>query len=223
MNPEVSVVIPTIEEESVFRLIKGLRKLLGNGAEIIIVDKSPGEYHERLKKTGATVLRQRDRGVENAIMLGLRHSRGRILVSIDADGTHDIKGIPKAIGIIKRREADLVLGNRFGNLEEGSMSFYLWFGNTVLSWLFSTKYRTRIRDVLTGLFVISRRGFDSIRNVKPYRAGIAFFAIEMVRKGYRIREIGISYYKRKYGSSKLTKSKFAYGFTVASHILKGKR
>ena len=38
--PRVSVIVPTIEEESVFGLVRSLRKALGKDAEIIIVDKS---------------------------------------------------------------------------------------------------------------------------------------------------------------------------------------
>ena len=40
MRKTVSVIIPTIEEEAVFGLIKDIRKLLGAETEIIIVDKS---------------------------------------------------------------------------------------------------------------------------------------------------------------------------------------
>ncbi|MDE1860766.1 MAG: glycosyltransferase [Candidatus Micrarchaeota archaeon] len=220
MTPEVSVVIPTIEEESIFEVIEGIRKLIGNNVEIIIVDKSSDAYFHRLEKTNATVLRQKDKGVENAIMLGLRHAHGKIIASIDADGTHDVSGIPEGIKLVKNGSADLVLGSRLSNLEEGSMSFYLKFGNSLISWLFRRAYKAKVHDVLTGLFVMSRKAFDDIRDVEPYRAGIAFFAIELARKGYKIKEVNIAYYKRAHGESKLTKSKFAYGVNVSSHIIR---
>ncbi|MDE1823199.1 MAG: glycosyltransferase family 2 protein [Candidatus Micrarchaeota archaeon] len=220
MKPEISVVIPTIDEESVFQLVKDIRRLLGNGTEIIIVDKSGNAYFRRLQKTGARVIRQRDRGVERAIMMGLRAARGNVLASIDADGTHDPAGLKDGFRLVKEGKADLVLGNRMGHLERGSMSWYIIIGNSILSWLFRVLYKTEVHDVLTGLFVTKRSAFNEIRNIEPYRAGIAFFAIELARRGCDIKEVGIKYYRRRYGSSKLTRSKFVYGINVASHIIR---
>ncbi len=216
---DVSVIIPTIEEEAVFKLINQIRSMLKD-AEIIVVDKSSNAYYGRLEDTGVKVIRQRTRGVENAIMLGLRAAKGKILASIDADGTHDPEGLVQGVKLIRAGEADLVLGDRLAHLEKGSMSVYLRMGNSMLSGLFSRIYGTKVRDVLTGLFVMDRVAFDEIRNKEPYRAGIAFFAIELARRGYVIKEVGIKYYKRPYGESKLTRSKTAYGLNVASHIIR---
>lgn len=218
-TPEISLVVPTIEEESVFKLIKDARNLLGKDTEIIVVDKSSQEYKKRLLKTGVKVLNQKDRGVENAIMLGLRTAKGQILASTDADGTHSIDGLKKGFDLIKAGKADIVLGNRMNGLQEGSMEPYLRFGNMVLSSLFSIVYNTKVEDVLTGLFVMKKSAFQKIKNITPYRAGIAFFVIELAKRGYRVGEVDIKYYARKNGVSKLAKSKFAFGVGVASHIL----
>lgn len=217
---KVSIVIPTIEEEGVFGLIGELRQMLGNETEFVIVDKSGDEYYKKLLDTGAIVIRQKDNGVENAIMLGLKHASGDILASIDADGTHDPSGIKAGVELIEEGKADMVLGNRLANLEKGSMSGYLKFGNSVLSWIFSKLYKTEVHDVLTGLFVMSRESFEDIKGIDPYRAGIAFFALEVATRGYRIKEVDIKYYKRRYGTSKLTKSKFLYGLNVGSHFVR---
>lgn len=220
MPKHISVIIPTIEEESVFTLIHRIRQMFGSGVEIIIVDKSSEAYRKRLEKTGAIVIRQRSRGVENAIVEGLRAAHGDILASIDADGTHDPEGLKEGVRIIEKGDVGLVLGNRLAGLEKGSMSFYLRFGNRALSYIFSKLYRTKVHDVLTGLFVMRRDAFDEIRKVDPYRAGIAFFAIELARRGWAIDEVGIRYYKRAYGKSKLTSSKFAYGINVGAHLIR---
>ncbi len=218
-QPKVSVIIPTIEEESLFKMINDIRRLLGSDTEIIIVDKSGAAYYERLLKAGVTVLKQKDKGVENAIMLGLKHANGKLLASIDADGTHELTGIKRGIEMINRGEADLVLGNRLAGLSQGSMNPYLHTGNVILTKLFNVVYGTKIHDVLTGLFVMKGSAFEKIKNIAPYRAGIAFFAIELAKKGYRIDEVGIKYFMRKEGASKLARSKFAFGVGVASHIL----
>lgn len=218
-KPSVSVIIPTISEQSVFKMVKDIRSQLGKETEIIIVDKSDDSYYRKLIKTGATVIRQKDSGIENAIMTGLRSAHGTLLASIDADGTHELEGIKRGIAMIGKKNADMILGNRMAGLSEGSMNFYLQTGNNILTDIFNIAYGTHIHDVLTGLFVMKRSAFQDIKEVQPYRAGIAFFVVELAKKGYKIDEIPIKYYPRKEGVSKIAKSKFAYGIGVASHIL----
>ncbi len=219
-QPKVSVVLPTLEEEAIFKIIRQIRDLLGTGTEIIAVVKGSEAYIRRLKRTGIKVMVQRDRGVERALVAGLREARGKILISTDADGTHDISGLPAAVKMVESGEADLVLGNRMRGLQPGSMGAYLAFGNSALSWIFSKLYRTRVEDILTGLFVMNRKAYESIRHVQPYRAGIAFFAIELAKRDFVIREVGIKYYRREHGESVLTRSKFAYGLGVAAHLIR---
>jgi len=219
---KLSIVIPTIEEESVFTIIRRLQKMFAN-PEIIIVDKSSDEYYNRLLETGCKVIRQTDKGVENAIMQGCKSATGDIIVSIDADGTHSLDGIKKGIKLVSEGNADLVLGNRMDNPEKGSMPEYIKLGNKALSKIYSATYKNNIHDVLTGLFVMSSKAFDSIKNVEPYRAGIAFFAIELAKKGYTVAEVPIYYTKRHSGKSKLAKSKFVYGLGVAGHIVRSAR
>ncbi len=219
-NKRISLIIPTIEEEAVFKIIEDSRKFLGKNIEIIIVDKSSDAYVKRLKKTNVEVIRQKDRGVENAIMTGLRAANGDILASIDADGTHETRGLLKAVEIVASGEADFVLGNRLNNIQKGAMSAYLRFGNSSLSMIFGMLYGKKVHDVLTGLFVMDRKAFEDIKNITPYRTGIGFFAGELAKRKYEIKEIDIKYFKREQGPSKLTKSKLFYGFGMAYLMLK---
>ncbi|MGB9732646.1 MAG: glycosyltransferase [Candidatus Micrarchaeales archaeon] len=217
---KVSVVIPTIHEEGVFGIIDKLREKLPD-VEIIIVDKSDEEYEKRLMEKNVTVIRQHDRGVEKAIFLGLKHAHGDILASIDGDGTHDVEGIFKGIKIIEEGKADLVLGNRLGHIKEGAMNPYLQFGNMVISTTFNKLYNTNIHDFLVGLFVMSRKAYEEVKHVEPYRAGHAgVFAIELAKRGYKIAEVPINYYPRKEGTSKLTRSKFLYGVNVVGQMIR---
>ncbi len=220
MKPEISVVLPTKDEEGVFHVISKLRKAFGNKVEIIIVDKSGKEYHKRLGRTGATVVWQKDRGVENAIIEGMKHTHAGILATIDADDTHDTSGIVDGYRLIKRGKADLVLGDRTAGIEPGAMSGYLRFGNSALSVIYDLFYKQRTHDVLTGLQVMKREVYERVKDNRFFKKEILFFQIEAARNGYRIADVPIKYYVRRYGESKLTKSKFLYGFSTAWHILK---
>lgn len=215
----VSVILATIDEEYVFRQIRDIRRLFGKGTEIIVVDKSGDAYYRRLVRTGAKVIRQKSRGVDKAIMLGLKAARGDILVHIDADGTHDASGMVKGVRMVESGKADFVLGNRMADLQEGSMGGYLQFGNSVLNAIFNALYGTRLHDVLVGLFVMRKEDFEAIKDIEPYGTGIAFFAAELSKRGRRIGEVDIRYYPRTSGESKLAKSKFMWGLNTAYQFL----
>lgn len=212
---KVSVIIPNMNEKRLFGTVRDVRRLLGPRAEIIVVDKSTDEFYAKLRKAGVRVLRQRDKGVAQAIMQGMRAAKGDLLASIDADGTHEPGGLKRGIGMVESGGADFVLGNRLGSLQKGSMGAYLRFGNSALSAIFDLLYQTRLHDVTTGLFVMRRDVFESMKGAEPYSTGTAFFVAEAVKRGYRIGEVGIKYYARKEGKSKLAKNKFLWGLTAA--------
>jgi glycosyltransferase involved in cell wall biosynthesis len=223
MKPEVSIVLPTKEEEGVFSVIKELRELFGSKAEIIVVDKSSSAYRSKVKKTGVKVIPQRDIGVENGILEGLRYASADILATIDADGTHELAGIKRGVQLVKQGKADYVLGNRMGNIDSGAMSAYLRFGNSCLSMIYNVFYKQNIHDVLTGMQVMSRKAYEEVKNIRPFKIQIVFFQTEVARLGYKVHEVPIRYTERKLGVSKLAKSKLMYGFKTADHIIRRSR
>jgi glycosyltransferase involved in cell wall biosynthesis len=212
-------VLPTLEEQAIFKVIADIHRLLGRDTEIIAVARGSDEYFRKLRKLGVKVVYQKVKSVEKSIMVGFDIAKGEILATTDADGTHGSEGLLAGVRMVESGKADMVLGNRMAGLQEGSMGPYLAFGNSALSWIFSVLYRTRVHDVLTGLFVTRKDVYKSIRNVEPYRAGIAFFVIELAKRHYKIREVNIKYYPREYGTSKLSRFKLAYGLGVGIRLI----
>ena len=223
-NNKISVVLPNLQEESIFKVIRQLKELLkGRDFEIIVVNKSSREYLGRLRSTGVKVIEQKVQSVESAIMVGMSHANGGLIVSTDADATHGTEGLLPGIRMVSSGSADLVLGNRFGNLTKGSMPAHVQAGNSFISSVYSFVYRRKVHDVLTGFFVMNRKVYEAIKDVKPYRAGIAFFAIEVAKRNFKIAEVPISYYPREHGKSQLAKSKVWYGVNVVTHIVRAAR
>jgi dolichol-phosphate hexosyltransferase len=220
MKPEISIILPTKEEEGAFGVIKELKKMFGNNAEIIVVDKSGDSYFNRIRKTGVTVVRQKSKGVENGLLEGFKHAHADVLATVDADGTHELSGIKRGFKLVKEDKADLVLGNRMAETEPGAMNPYLWFGNTALSVIYDIFYLKAVRDVLTGMQIMKRECYEKVKNARKFDTQILYFQIEIAKLGYRIVEIPIKYYKRRHGESKLAKSKFLYGFGTAAQIIR---
>ncbi|MEM3791594.1 MAG: glycosyltransferase family 2 protein [Candidatus Micrarchaeaceae archaeon] len=221
---EISIVIPNKNEKSIFELVDKLENMFQNKAEIIIVDKSDERFRNEVKEKyknekNVKIIFQKDTGVESAIKQGIDAAKSEIVASIDADMTHEPEGILRALELLKKEDYDLVLGERKIQ-EKGAMSFRIKIGNWIISWLFRKLYHANVHDYMTGLFVLRKSAYESIKNTEPYRAGAAFFSVELAKKGYKIGEVPIRYAKRKEGYSKITRSKTGYGIVVASHLIR---
>jgi len=221
---DVSIVLPTIEESGVFAVIDSIRALMP-GCEIIVIDKSSESYRKRLRAKRIKLIEQQSRGYENALMEGFKGANGKVVATIDPDGTYDPEDLVKVVSIVKQGKADMALGNRLNGKKTKAMRGYIAFGNNSITKIYNTLHKIGIHDALSGIFAMKREAFEAIRDVVPYRAGTAFFILEVSKAGYsNITDIPIRYYPRPKGTeSKLSKSKLLYGLGVSGYIVRSAR
>lgn len=164
--PYLSIIVPTKNEPAAPKTIRLLQNAFGSGAEIINVDKSDDKHYRELKHTDARVIRQASVGYENALMDGFRASRGRVLATIDPDGTYSVDDFKKVVAAVKQGKGDFCIGNRFGKLHKGAMTPSIEFGNRFLTGMFRFLYKKDIHDGLSGSFAMTRKAFDAIKEGK---------------------------------------------------------
>ncbi len=217
---EVSIITPTMNEERAPEIAKEIFKVFGNDVELIVVDKSDKHYRKLFKGTGARVKVQKSKGYEYAIMEGFAVSTGtKVLASLDPDGTYQVKDLKRVVDAVKRGKADFASGDRSGCSFE-AMGPYLKLGNFLFAAGFDVLFLQRMKDVFSGSFAMSREAFESIRSIKPYYSGTLFFEMELAKKGFRLRNVHISYEPRIGTVSKLAKSKTIYASKVLANILR---
>lgn len=198
---EVSLIIPTLnEEKSIGFVLEGIRKQLPK-AEIIVVDSSDDGTAEIASSLGVLVIKQDKKGYGAAIRAGLDRARGRILAFMDGDGTYDPADLKKLIDIVSRGETDVATGLRFSSKPAG-MSTGRYIGNSIVNTVFSLLFLKRIRDTQTGMKIFSRDAYLKMslkENGMPFSTEIL---TEACRKCLRIIEVRIGYHNR-IGVSKL--------------------
>ncbi|MGQ9478634.1 MAG: glycosyltransferase family 2 protein [Thermoproteota archaeon] len=213
---DVSIVIPTLnEEKSVGYVIDRIRQHLP-GAEIIVVDSSNDRTAQIAQSLRATVIKQRRMGYGAAIRTGLEKARGEILAFMDGDGTYDPEDLKKLVEIIRRGESDIVTGLRFKS-KPASMSVARYVGNNIINTIFSVFFFRRLRDTQTGMKVFSRNAYLKMRlkeNGMPFSTEVL---TEACKRNLRILEERIRYYNR-IGFSKLNLLKD--GLRIILFILK---
>lgn len=208
MAPEVSVVMPCLNEEASVGLCveKALATMAGLGisGEVVVVDNGSTDHSiEVAKNAGARVVFQPVRGYGSAYLKGISEAAGQFIVMGDADNTYDFGQIGDFLEPL-RRGADLVMGSRFkGQILDGAMPWtHRYLGNPVLSGILRMFFQTKISDAHCGMRSFTKAAYEKMK----LRSVGMEFASEMVVAALReklcVEEIPITYHPR-IGESKL--------------------
>lgn len=197
---DVCILIPTLNEEETIGGI--IREFKSEGFEnIFVIDgNSEDSTRGRAKREGARVEVQQGKGKGAAVKQAFERIEEEIIVMIDGDGTYSPSEVRKLIDPIVSGEAEHVIGNRFAY--GGAFAKLHRVGNWVLNKIFGFGYGVRLKDILSGYRALTK---ESVKKMNLEKKGFeieAEMAIESVKKGIRLKEVPISYEKRK-GKSKL--------------------
>lgn len=214
-NYSVSLVIPAKNEEGgIAELIDMSRDFAD---EIVIVDgHSSDKTVERALSRGAKVVFDNKKGKGDAYKVGIKESKGDIIVFMDADGSHDPAQIPALIESMLKDEADFVIGSRHkGGTDEwkGDLDTYLRsVGGGILALAINYIWKAEITECLNGFRAI-RRDTALRLDLKANDFDIEqHMIVQCLKKKVRIKEIAAHEYIRKWGTSKLPTYKKAYLF-----------
>jgi len=207
---EVSVVIPAMNEEETMGLcIQKVKKVFADyniDGEIIVVENSIDKTPEIAQLLGATVVTPNKNGYGYAYLSGLKYATGKHFVLGDADNTYDFIEIPRLLEPLRKGEADFVIGSRFkGEIKEGAMPWlHQYIGNPAITWLFNRIFRARLSDACSGMFALTKETWDRIDVTAESWEFNQEMIIGVLGNKLRIKEVPITYYPRRGGTSKLT-------------------
>lgn len=217
--------IPTYNErENIQILIDKILKLKINNLHVVVVDdNSPdGTASEvqkisKSKKNVHLLLRKYKKGRGAAGKAGfiycLNHGAD-VIIEMDADMSHDPKYIPLMINELNN--ADLILGSRRvkGGSEVGRSPlrrFVTWGANLYIKLMLGIK----VKDCNSGFrcfkrIVLEKINLDKIESRGPSIVQEVLFKAHL--KGFKIKEIPITFVNRTKGKSKLGLPQLAAGY-----------
>lgn len=144
-SPALSVVIPLYRSaDSIERVVAELAELsIDGGLEIVLVnDGSPDDTLGACRrilaaaKVPVTVVSlARNFGEHNAVLAGLRHARGRWVVTMDDDGQNPPSQVPKLLAAAQRGGHDAVFGDYASKRHAAWRNLGSWFANRVAGWV----------------------------------------------------------------------------------------
>jgi dolichol-phosphate mannosyltransferase len=201
----VTFLIPTLNERDGIGPVISEIKSLGFNKIIVVDGYSTDGTAEIAKEMGATVVYQEGKGKASAVVTGLKHVETPYVAIIDGDYTYDPSDVFKALKVIESYdEVIIVRGNR------RNIPLLNRLGNWVITKTFNLLFGTKLRDVLSGFYVLRT---SAVKGVNFEATG---FSIEVAIAAYlasqskRIGEVVGDYRARK-GESKLRK---VHGFKI---------
>jgi undecaprenyl-phosphate 4-deoxy-4-formamido-L-arabinose transferase len=168
MEVDLSVVIPVYRSAVLLPvLVERLLRVLedtGRNFEVVLVeDGSPDDSWEVLRRLQQahpdrlTVLQlMRNYGQQSALMCGLRHSRGHLVITMDDDLQHPPEEIPKLVGAIEGTGLDLV----YGAYKAKKHSRWRNLGSAVINAFFRSVFRCAV--TISSFRIMRRRLVDTI-------------------------------------------------------------
>ncbi|PKL59636.1 MAG: glycosyltransferase family 2 protein, partial [Methanomicrobiales archaeon HGW-Methanomicrobiales-4] len=161
----VSLVVPAFNEAKAIGPV--IEEYSPYVDEMFVVDDGSSdetfEIASRYSDEKITVLRHdKNQGKVGALMTGVRHATGDVIVFTDADCTYPARYIPDFIRELGLG-ADLVLGSRV--IESHNIPLFNRVGNVIFSTLATYISGKNITDGQTGFRAFKRSMFDSLHVV----------------------------------------------------------
>jgi glycosyltransferase involved in cell wall biosynthesis len=204
----LSIIIPVFNEErTIDEVIKAVLdvSLPQWKKDIIIIDDgSTDSTRERLKfweKKVRVLYKQKNEGKGSALNIGFQQAKGDVLIIQDADLEYSPKDYAQLLAPFDNVHVNVVYGSRFLGSHLSTMFVYE-LGNKFVTFMTNVLYNTNITDMETGYkafrsSVIKEITIQSKRfDVEPE------ITAKILKKGYQIFEVPISYFGRKFSDGK---------------------
>ncbi len=204
----LTVLMPVFNEQATLaEIIRRVRQVdLGLTLELIIVDDGSSDGTNKILRTledstVRVIAHQKNQGKGAALRTGLAHASGDIVVIQDADLEYDPDDWPALLAPILKGKASVVYGSRFTGQRKNMLPLH-WAGNRLLSLVTNVLYSSTLSDMETCYKAFDRRVLKDLTVVSNRFDFEPEITAKVLRRGYRIYEVPISYAGREFDEGK---------------------
>jgi glycosyltransferase involved in cell wall biosynthesis len=204
----LSVVVPVFNERvTVAEVIRRVRAVeVPVDIEVIVVDDGSSDGTDKVlnalaDSTVRVLTHPVNKGKGAAIRTGMAAARGDLLLVQDADLEYDPEDWPRLLDPILRGKAQVVYGSRFTGERKNMLPLH-WIGNRFLSLVTNILYSSTMSDMETCYKLFDRRVLEGITIESDKFDFEPEITAKVLRRGYRIYEVPISYAGREVSEGK---------------------
>lgn len=223
---KLSVIIPIYNEfKTLEEILKRIKNQTHIEKEIILIDDfSTDGSRELIKnklksKVQKIILNEKNYGKGYSVRQGIEIAEGDIILIQDADLEYSPTDYDKLVNPILNNDADIVYGSRFiGSDEKRVLFFWHTLGNKFLTLLSNVFTNLNLTD-MENCYKVFRSNIIKNIELKENRFGFEpEITAKISKKDFRIYEVGVKYYGRKYKDGK--KITWKDGFSALRCIIK---
>lgn len=205
----ISIVMPVFNEVSTIE--SAIQRVLdaatpGWKKQLVIVDDGStdgtAEVLKRWEKHCTVLYQSKNKGKGAALARGFHEANGSLVLVQDADLEYSPTDYPVLLAPFLEPRVKVVYGSRFLGAHLSTMYVYA-MGNKFVTLMTNILYNTNITDMETGYKVFRKEVLDRIGTLTARRFDFEpEVTAKLLRAGYQIYEVPISYYGRKFAEGK---------------------
>ena len=217
----LTVVIPVYNERAtVAEIIRRIRAVeIPLTLQVIVVDDGSSDGSDKvlqaLEDSTVRVIRHtHNQGKGAAIRTGMEAMTGDLLLIQDADLEYDPDDWPRLLEPILKGKARVVYGSRFTGERKNMLPLH-WFGNRMLSLVTNILYSSTLSDMETCYKLFDVEVLKGITIVSDRFEFEPEITAKVMRRGFRIYEVPISYAGREANEGKKITWRDGFGAMAA--------
>ena len=217
----LTVVIPVYNERAtVAEIIRRIRAVeIPLTLQVIVVDDGSSDGSDKvlqaLEDSTVRVIRHtHNQGKGAAIRTGMEAMTGDLLLIQDADLEYDPDDWPRLLEPILKGKARVVYGSRFTGERKNMLPLH-WFGNRMLSLVTNILYSSTLSDMETCYKLFDAEVLKGITIVSDRFEFEPEITAKVMRRGFRIYEVPISYAGREANEGKKITWRDGFGAMAA--------
>jgi glycosyltransferase involved in cell wall biosynthesis len=199
----LSVIVPVYNERAtVAEVIRRVRAVeVPLRVDVVVVDDASTDGTDKVlaaieDSTVRVLTHERNQGKGAAIRTGLAQAGGDLILVQDADLEYDPEDWPRLLDPVLRGKAFVVYGSRFTGERKNMLPLH-WVGNRFLSLVTNLLYSSTLSDMETCYKLFDRRVLEGITLVSDRFDFEPEITAKVLRRGFRIYEVPISYAGRE--------------------------
>ena len=216
---EISVVIPAYLEAENLRLLlprlKNILAKLSSSSEIVVADtlEPKDDTPVVCKEQGVVYLnRQGGNTYGDAVRTGIKNAKGKYIVFMDADGSHDPEFIEKLYA--ERTAHDVVIASRYVQGGNTDNTFISKLMSLTVNKLFALGLGLPYKDVSNSFKLYNA---EQLKNLQLYCNNFdiieeILYKLKKNKKNLLVKEIPFYFKKRIYGETKRELVKFIFSY-----------